>query len=63
VEEFELGICISEGNIVECVDAILYLSQRIELNLNQRQSSIEAYRQLHSAERLGSVFDSILQNC
>jgi glycosyltransferase involved in cell wall biosynthesis len=62
VEKFKLGVSIPEGNVLDCFNALRYLSQNLESNTDQPQPDFEEYKYLHSDKKLFSVFSSILRN-
>lgn len=61
VEQFKLGVTISEGNVSECLEALRYLCQQPELNNYQLQPNYDEYKRLHSTEQLSNVFHTILE--
>lgn len=58
VEKFKLGLSIDEGDVVQCTQAIQYLSRQLEEQ--KLQPNFEDYRHLHSTKKLKTAFLEIL---
>ncbi|NER81125.1 MAG: glycosyltransferase family 4 protein [Leptolyngbya sp. SIO1D8] len=60
VQQFQFGVSIPEGDVAECIQAIQQLCDSPSQDMPQFRFDFDGYKQLHSTERLGQIFQSLL---
>lgn len=60
VQRFQFGVAIPEGNVDECIRAIQLLYDSSVTGTCPLMFDFDGYKQLHSTERLGQIFKSML---